>query len=135
MTASALTASINADLAEKKTPKADQRRELGEMSKVMVEQKGLLNVPQAAILLDVSRERVYELIELGKLTPYKFTGRTYLSYTEVHERREQDIKAGRPRRNVMETVVAGVKAAAKTDKTQVKQGGFAGPYEKAKRKR
>ena len=44
--------------ATQKASKADLRRELEEMSEVMVEQKGLLNVQQTAILLDVSRERI-----------------------------------------------------------------------------
>jgi hypothetical protein len=74
----------------------------------MVREKGLLNVQQTAILLDVSRERVYELMELGKLKRYEFTGRVYLSYVEVQERREQDIKAGRPRRGVLERNESGV---------------------------
>jgi len=134
MIASALTIT-GMQAVPKKVSKADQLRELEEMSEVMVREKGLLNAPQTAILLDVSRERVYELMELGKLTRYEFTGRTYLSYSEVQERREQDIKAGRPRRSALERVVVGIKAAAKTDKTQAKQGGFAGPVEKAKRKR
>jgi hypothetical protein len=86
-------------------------------------------------LLDVSRERVYELMELGKLTRYEFTGRTYLSYAEVYERREADIKAGRPRRGILETMVVGLKAAAKSDKAQLKQSGFAGPVHNPKRKR
>ena len=134
MTASALTITGTQAFA-KKVSKADQRRELEAMSKVMVTEKGLLNVPQTAILLDVSRERVYELMELGKLKRYEFTGRTYLSYSEVQERREQDIKAGRPRRSVLERVVVSLKAAAETDKTQAKQGGFAGPVHRPKRKR
>ena len=121
--------------ATQKASKADLRRELEEMSEVMVEQKGLLNVQQTAILLDVSRERIYELMELGKLKRYEFTGRVYLSYAEVQERREQDIKAGRPRRGVLERVIVGLKAAAETDKTQLKQGGYAGPVHNPKRKR
>jgi hypothetical protein len=135
MVATPLTAAIAERPTDRKPSKADQRREIAAMSQVMVEQKGLLNVPQTAILLDVSRERVYELIELGKLKRWVFTGRTYLSYSEVHDRREQDIKAGRPRRNALETVIVGVKAAVKTDSTQAKQGGYAGPVERAKRKR
>ena len=135
MVASALTIAHDTNVQAKKVSKADQRRELEAMSDVMVREKGLLNVQQTAILLDVSRERVYELMELGKLKRYEFTGRVYLSYVEVQERREQDIKAGRPRRGVLETMVVGLKAAAESDKTQLKQGGFRGPYEKAKRKR
>jgi hypothetical protein len=134
MTASALSIS-GAAAASKEASKPDSVRELEEMSAVMVEERGLLNPPQAAILLEVSRERVYELMELGKLKRYEFTGRIYLSFAEVQKRREEDIKAGRPRRNVLGRAALGLKAAAKTDKTQAKQGGFAGPYEKAKQKR
>ena len=135
MVATPISAAIAARLTDKKPTKAEQRREIAAMSEVMVKQKGLLNVPQTAILLDVSRERVYELIELGKLKRWVFTGRTYLSYSEVQERREQDIQAGRPRRSALERVIVGVKAAVKTDSTQAKQGGFGGPAERAKRKR
>ena len=105
------------------------------MSKMMMGEEGLLSPSQAGLVLEVSARRVSELVELGKLTRYEFTGRTYLSYAEVYERREADIKAGRPRRGILETMVVGLKAAAKSDKAQLKQSGFAGPVHNPKRKR
>lgn len=105
------------------------------MSKVMVREEGLLNHAQAALLLDVSARRVAELVELGKLQRFDFLGRTYVSVREIRDRRQADVKAGRPKRGVVRRLAASLKAFAKTDKLQVAQGGFAGPYEKAKAKR
>ena len=118
----------------RKLTKAQLKREVEAMSHAMVEQEGLLNHPQAAILLDVSSRRVSELVELGKLTRFDFLGRTYVSMREVRERREQDLKAGRPARNLTQKVVAGVKAAFKTDAGQIKQGGFTSYAAKQKAK-
>jgi len=96
------------------------------MSEAMVEQQGLLNHAQAAILLEVSTRRVSELVELGKLTRFDFLGRTYVSMREVKERREQDLKPGRPPRNIPQQTMVGVKAALKTDSGQLRQGGYTG---------
>jgi hypothetical protein len=115
--------------------KEELSRELDEMSAVMVAQEGLLNHSQAALLLDITPARLTELVNLGKLTRYDFLGRTYVSVKEVKVRREQDLKAGRPVRNLAQKVAVGIKAALKTDAVQAKQGGFAGPYEKAKSRR
>jgi hypothetical protein len=139
MTSSVLAVSFSATqhkpAVARKVSKADLRRELEEMAEVMVQEDGLVNVAQAAILLDVSRERVYELIELGKLKPFQYTGRTYISFRQLKERREHDVKAGRPRRNLFERAKVSVEASLKADATQAKQGGFRGPVEKKKRKR
>ena len=40
----------------------------------MVEEKGLLNYAQAALLLDVSTKRISELVRLRKLKPFDFLG-------------------------------------------------------------
>ena len=103
--------------------KAEQREELDRMADVMVQEKGLFNVMQSAISLDVSRERVYELMELGILKKLEFLGRIYLSATEVQARRDSDIKAGRPRRTLVQRVKASLKSVAYSDAGQVKQGG------------
>ena len=108
----------------RKLTKAELKREVEAMSKAMVEQGGLLNHPQAAIILDVSGRRVSELVELGKLTRFDFLGRTYVSMREVQERRDQDLKAGRPARNFTQRLVAGWKTVLKSDLGQVKQGGY-----------
>ena len=89
---------------------------------------------QAALLLGVSVKRIGELVRLGKLRRFDFLGRTYVSVREVRDRYRQELKAGRPKRSVVERAVASVKAALKTDAAQAKLGGYAGAYEKAKRK-
>ena len=106
--------------------------ELEAMSLAMVEEEGLLNHSQAALILDVTPARVTELVNLGRLKRFDFLGRTYVSVREVKGRREEDVKAGRPKRGVVRRVALGLKAMLKTDSLQRIQGGFAGPYEKAK---
>ena len=115
--------------------KTQLSKELDDMSAVMVREQGLLNHSQAALLLDITPARVTELVNLGKLSRYNFLGRTYVSVKEVKYRREQDLKAGRPARNLARKVTVGIKAALKTDAVQAQQGGFAGPYQKAKGRR
>jgi hypothetical protein len=110
------------------------RSELAAMSEAMIEQKGLLNHAQAALLLNVSVKRIGELVRLGKLRRFDFLGRTYVSVREVRERYQQELKAGRPKRGLAQRAVASLKAALKTDAAQAKLGGYAGPYEKAKLK-
>ena len=119
-----------ASQAERETARA----ELDGMSKAMVAEEGLLNHVQAALLLGVSVKRIGELVRLGKLKRFDFLGRTYVSVREVRDRYRQELKAGRPKRSVVERAVASVKAALKTDAAQAKLGGYAGAYEKAKRK-
>ena len=110
------------------------RSELDLMSGAMVEEEGLLNHVQAGLLLGVSVKRIGELVRLGKLSRFDFLGRTYVSVREVRERYHQELKAGRPKRGLAQSAVASLKAALKTDAAQAKLGGYAGPYEKAKRK-
>lgn len=108
----------------------DRIAETDAMRKAMEEEAGLLNIPQTAVILEVSRARVCELMKLGLLKRFEFLGQIYLSFRQVKERRMQDIKAGRPKRGLVATAVLGIHAAVLTDKNQLKQGGFAGPYEK-----
>jgi hypothetical protein len=105
--------------------------ELKEMSDAMVNEKGLLNYPQAGLLLDVSTKRISELVRLQKFTPYEFLGRKYVSMREVRERYQQELKAGRPARSFGKRAVASVRAAFKTDRVQAKLGGYAGASGKA----
>lgn len=111
------------------------RSELAAMSEAMIEEKGLLNHAQAALLLDVSVKRIGELVRLGKLRRFDFLGRTYVSVREVQDRYRQDLKAGRPKQNFLQRSTASIKAALKTDAAQARLGGFGGPHEKAKRKK
>jgi hypothetical protein len=120
--------------------KAHER--LQEMSDVMVAQKGLLNFPQAGLLLDVSVKRISELVRLKKLDHWEFLGRKYVSMAQVRDRYQQELKDGRSPLSKRKQLVASVKATLKHDRLQMRQGGFQGPYqrklreeEKKKRKR
>jgi len=120
------------------SPRTQEREqalsELDEMSAAMVAEHELLTHAQVGLLLGVSKKRIGELVRLGKLKRFDFLGRTYVSVREVRERYHQELKAGRPKRSVVERAVASVKAALETDSSQIKLGGYGGPYEKAKRK-
>ena len=108
--------------------RADAAQEFQRMSDAMVEEKGLLNHAQAALLLDVSTKRVGELVRLQKLTDFTFLGRKYVSMREIWERNQQALKAGRPPMPLTKRVGARLKAAVKHDALQMRQGGFQGPY-------
>ncbi len=115
---------------ERRAAKEKARAEVEAMSQAMIQEQGLLNHVQAGLLLDVSTKRIGELTRLGRLTRFDFMGRTYVSVREVRARRDEDVKAGRPARNLMKRVLVGLAAAAETDAEQAKLGGFAGPYVK-----
>src|SRR6516162_10159375 len=106
------------------------RQQVEKMSEAMIEEKGLLNHAQAALLLDVSTKRVGELVRLGKLKDFTFLGRKYVSMREIWARNKQELKAGRPPRPKSERIKARLKAALKHDSLQMKQGGFQGPYQR-----
>jgi hypothetical protein len=131
MTAIASTLALQFDQADRAAARAQAYAELEEMSKAMIDEKGLLNYAQAALLLDVSTKRISELVRLRKLKRFDFLGRTYVSMKEVGERYQRELRAGRPRRSFAKSAMASVKAALKTDKAQAKLGGFQGPYVKA----
>jgi hypothetical protein len=113
---------------------ARELEQFNEMSEEMVRQKGLLNVIQAGTYLEVSRERIYELMERKILDRYDFLGRVYLSFKQVQQRRRDDIQAGRPKASLARRVAISIKAATQTDPIQAKQGGYAGPVYRRKRK-
>lgn len=100
----------------------------------MVEEKGLLNHAQAALLLDVSTKRVGELVRLGKLSRFDFAGRTYVSMREIWDRNRLRAAAGGERRPKVKRWAAQVKAALNTDSNQVALGGYAGPYHKKRQR-
>jgi hypothetical protein len=107
-------------------------RELQRMSKKMVEQDGLLNHSQAALVLDVTPARVTELVNLGTLERFDFLGRTYVSVKEVVARRKADVTAGRPRRGKLKRIAVAAKVVARNDPAQWVQGGPV-PSESAER--
>jgi hypothetical protein len=89
--------------------------EVRQMTRVSQREEGLLNHPQAAAVLEISARRVAELVELGKLTRYNFLGRTYVSVREVLDRREADVKAGRPPRTIPQRIRAAAKVVGNYD--------------------
>ena len=101
------------------------------MSEAMVDEEGLLNHSQAALILDVTPARVTELVNLSKLHRFDFLGRTYVSVKEVKARREEDLKAGRPRRTFAKRVSVAVKAVLGSDAAQNRHGGIL-PSERTK---
>jgi hypothetical protein len=126
------TLAIEARGRDRSAERAEMRKELQRMSDAMVQEKGLLNHAQAALILDVSTKRVGELVRLGKLTRFDFLGRTYVSMREIWERNQQELRAGRPPRPLGRKIAASLKAAVQTDSLQARLGGYAGPYGKAK---
>jgi hypothetical protein len=108
---------------------AFQAWELEQMAAKMIEEEGLLNFSQAAIVLEVSNQRVVQLVQAGKLDRFFYCGTNYVSYRQVCARRRADVnKGGRPKRGVVQRVSVGVEAALMTDKPQMALGGYAGAY-------
>jgi hypothetical protein len=124
--------SVGASANDRAAKREEMRRELQRMSDAMVEEKGLLNHAQAALMLDVSTKRVGELVRQGKLKRFDFLGRTYVSMREIWERNRQELRAGRPPRAIGRRIAASLKAAVQTDSLQARLGGYAGPYVRAK---
>jgi hypothetical protein len=127
------TFALQSSREERAQARSNAEEEFRRMSEAMIEEKGLLNHAQAALLLDVSTKRVGELVRLGKLSDFMFLGRKYVSMREIWDRNKQDLKAGRPPRSAHERLKAGLKAALKHDAVQVRQGGFQGAYVRKRR--
>lgn len=104
------------------------------MSAAMIEEEGLLNYAQAALLLNVSVKRINELVRQRKLIPFEFLGRRYVSVRKVRERYREGLKVGFPPLTKGRQLLASLKAAVKTDLNQARLGGYAGPHFKKRRK-
>jgi hypothetical protein len=104
------------------------------MSAAMIDEEGLLNYAQAALLLNVSVKRINELVRQRTLNPFEFFGRRYVSVREVRDRYREGLKAGFPPLRKGQQLLASLKAAAKTDLNQARLGGYAGPYFKKRHK-
>lgn len=89
--------------------------ELRQMSHISQREEGLLNHAQAAAVLGVSARRIGELVELGKFARYNFLGRTYVSVREVLERRNAEVKAGRPPRSIGQKIRTAAKVLGNYD--------------------
>jgi hypothetical protein len=85
------------------------------MSHISQREEGLLNHAQAAAVLGVSARRIGELVELGKFARYNFLGRTYVSVREVLERRNAEVKAGRPPRSIGQKIRTAAKILGNYD--------------------
>lgn len=109
------TFALQAAPEDRAAAREEARRQVEKMSEAMIEEKGLLNHAQAALLLDVSTKRVGELVRLGKLSDFTFLGRKYVSMREVCDRSKQDLKAGRPPRPMGQGFPGQSRAAAKKD--------------------
>jgi hypothetical protein len=126
------TFALQAAPEDRAAAREEARQQVEKMSEAMMEEKGLLNHAQAALLLDVSTKRVGQLVRLGKLTDFTFLGRKYVSMREVCDRNKQDLKARRPPRPMGQRFARQSKAAAKTD-AQASLGEYAGSYFKKQR--
>ena len=145
VTVSLMTASfdsVSPFVIEGKAARAEERalaREVvSRMSKAMIEEKGLLNHAQAALVLGVSVKRIGELVRLGKLTRFDFFDRTYVSMREVCQRDDEEVKAGTAmKRGKVKRFMNSVKAGLlETDPIQYSLGGYAGPmHEKNRQER
>ena len=134
------TFALQSSTRDRARARAEATEEFQRMSEAMIQERGLLNHAQAALLLDVSTKRVGELVRVGKLSDFTFLGRKYVSMREVWARNEQEPKAGRPPRAMTKRIAVSLKAAVKHDSLQMRQGGFQGPYQRklhrdAKKKR
>lgn len=62
-------------------------------------EEGLLSGAQAAVILEVTPQRVKELMDKGTLNSWEFLGKRYVSGREVDARRHAELsKGGRPRK-------------------------------------
>ena len=104
--------------------------DLPRMSAAMIDEEGLLNYAQAALLLNVSVKRINELVRQEKLTLFEFLGRRYVSVKEIRARYKEGLKAGFPTLTKGQQIMASLRAAGKTDINQARLGGHAGPYYK-----
>ena len=106
------TLALQAAPGDRALAREEAWQQVEKMSEAMIEEKGLLNHAQAALLLDVSTRRVGELVRLRKLTDFTFLGRKYVSMREVWDRNKQDLKAGRRPRRMGQRLPAQSKGAA-----------------------
>jgi hypothetical protein len=133
MTASSIY-SDSRSIEENESKGAKLLAELRQMSRVSMREEGLLNHAQAAAVLDVSARRIAELVELGKLCRFDFLGRTYVSVREVLERRNAEVKAGRPRGSVADRIRRAAKIIGNYDAVNVAIDALTPEPKKQKRK-
>ena len=85
---------VPADLKRKARSKWDEAREM----QVVQQAEGLVALADAAELLDLSRQRIYQLAGSGGyFQVYEFLGRSYLSLRAVREFYDLERPTGRPK--------------------------------------
>lgn len=72
--------------------KWDEAREM----QIIQQSEGLIGMTDAAELLDLSRQRVHQLVSAGRFTRFEFLGKIYLSLKAVREFQDQERPTGRP---------------------------------------
>jgi hypothetical protein len=128
------TFALHASEEDRALARMQALEELPRMSEAMVDEEGLLNLPQAGLLLNVSTKRISELVRERKLKSFQFFGRTYVSVKDVRKRYREGLKAGFPPLTKGQRIIASVRAALKTDRHQAALGGYAGAHVRAKHK-
>jgi hypothetical protein len=129
MTASASsTFALQGSERQRAIARQDALEQWPKMSEAMIEEEGLLNYAQAALVLNVSVKRINELVRQRTLEPFEFFGRTYVSVRQVRDRYREGLKAGFPPLTKGQRLLASLKAATKTDLNQARLGGYAGPH-------
>ncbi len=87
--------------------------------KLSKEEGGLLLPYQAALVLDVSRVRIFQLLDAGLLASWDFFGQRYLSVQQLQARRDADVKGGRPKKTLAQRVVGTAKSLSRTNAAQM----------------
>jgi hypothetical protein len=70
--------------------------QLKEMNEMIAKHGQLLPISMAAEMLDLSRQRVYQLIEDGVLRPVEWRGQRWLTENDIRSFVEVERVAGRP---------------------------------------
>jgi hypothetical protein len=86
--------------------------------RVSSEEGGLLSPSQAAVVLEVSPQRVAELVKLGQLRKWDLLGKSYVSVRDVDARRKTELKAGRPVRAMGQRLKVAAKVLRENDSAQ-----------------
>src|SRR6476660_7539922 len=108
------TVALQASSRNRAVARLEALDDLPRMSAAMIEEEGLLNYAQAALLLNVSVKRINELVRQEKLTLFEFLGRRYVSVKEIRARYRNGLKAKFPPLTKGQQIIASLRAAAKT---------------------
>jgi hypothetical protein len=85
---------LEGPIAREKTEPMESQLE--RFSKASAEEQGLVNLTQGGVILERSKQLVQRLVTQGRLTPFEFFGRTYLSVRELKEFQRVERLPGRP---------------------------------------